>query len=648
MKSSRSTTRATWLAPALLFGLALALRLYHLTYHSLWFDEVMSTVWAAKPVGQIWRVGLALVEDKHPPLYYLMLHGWSGLFGGSDIAVRTLGAILGAFAVLPAHGIGLRLGGRVAAVMGALFVALNPFLIWYSQEARMFMPATTFALIGLYGIVRLADDAGSGRAGLLWAAACIVFGFTAALYTYLFSAFLLPVAFVWLIIIAWRTRGNAGFARISLTGLFAPGLVGLLFLPLARSAWLVSGAESEPGKAFSGMLPPLLALMQVYTLGWPDWPQGVKQFLTGIAMILALAGLFLAPEPEPDEPLYPATRPVGGLLLAVWLALPVLAGGFLLSRDRTVFAETRYFIFIVPALCLSWGRAAGWLLTQRRAVALVAVALALTVNVVALPYLWSPENRKEAWREAAAFVESHAGPNDAILIQADYVHPAFERYFRGAQPVFYPFTDPLSSGEQIEAPLEGLAEFDAVWLVQSHADELDPHGLVTHWFAARDPLITEVFPPGIAIRGYLQNDNPDSVPQGLQSGGEAADAGVRLLGCAFQPVRLSATDDLFHPPSNWIHVRTYWTPTGSAAQLPHLPVAQLLDDSGQVWGQSLERVGNSFERNPAADWAAGEIVRADFEVNLNPATPPGVYRLSVNLRNDANETLPCGNVEITK
>ena len=32
---------------------ALAARFYHLTYHSLWFDEVMSTFWAAKPAGEI-------------------------------------------------------------------------------------------------------------------------------------------------------------------------------------------------------------------------------------------------------------------------------------------------------------------------------------------------------------------------------------------------------------------------------------------------------------------------------------------------------------------------------------------------------------------------------------------------------------------
>jgi 4-amino-4-deoxy-L-arabinose transferase-like glycosyltransferase len=639
--------RAGWLAPALLFGLALALRLYNLSYHSLWFDEVMSTVWAAKPAKEIWRVGLALVEDKHPPLYYLLLHGWSGVFGGSDAAVRWLGAILGAFAVIPAHAMGLRLGNRQSAALGALFVALNPFLIWYSQEARMFMPATTFALIGLYGILRLGDRGEGLRvrrrgAGVLWAGLCIVVGFTAALYTYLFSAFLLPVAAVWLVIMAWQARGDRGITRIGLPGFLALGAVVLIFVPLARSAWLVSGSESAPGRAFSGMMASAWSLMTVYALGWPSWPAAIMQLLTASFLALTLAGLLPYPRVRP----FTVTQPVGGLLLAMWLGLPLLVGGLLLARDRTVFTETRYFIFIVPALCLSWGRALGWVLARSRIGGALLLALAVAVTVAALPYLWTPENRKEAWREAAAFVEAHAGPNDAVLIQADYVHPAFERYFRGSQPVFHPFTDRLADAAQVEAPLQGLGGFDGVWLVESHHEDLDPEGLVAGWLSARAPIITEVFPPGIAVRGYLQQYQPDAVPAGLTGGGEAPGFGLKLLGCDVKPSRLNATDDLLHPPSNWIHVTTYWTAGASPAR-DIAPEVRLLDRAGQVWGLSLGRAGSSFERHPPTMWKPGQIVRADFDVNVNPITPAGVYRLGVSASGDTGPPLPCGEAEIT-
>jgi len=49
------------------------------------------------------------------------------------------------------------------------------------------------------------------------------------------------------------------------------------------------------------------------------------------------------------------------VLLALWLGLPVVMAGLLLVRDRTMFAETRYFILLAPALCLAWGRALAWL-----------------------------------------------------------------------------------------------------------------------------------------------------------------------------------------------------------------------------------------------------------------------------------------------
>ena len=199
-----------------------------------------------------------------------------------------------------------------------------------------------------------------------------------------------------------------------------------------------------------------------------------------------------------------------GLFLAVWLVIPIFLGGLLLARDRTVFAETRYFIFLAPALCLAWGRALAWAVgpqvaRRQRAAGIVLTALVLGITLAALPMNWSPLNRREAWREAAAFVQAHAGRNDAVLIQADYVHPAFERYFGGTQPIFYPFTDRLTEPAQVDGPLAGLEGFSTVWLVQSHHQELDPDNLVAGWFGARYPLVTEVFPAGIAVRGFAQH-----------------------------------------------------------------------------------------------------------------------------------------------
>src|SRR5262245_30799192 len=63
----------------------------------LWLDEALSVNISALPVGDLLE---ALEHDGHPPLYYLLLHGWMSVFGEGDTAVRALSGIFGV-ATLP-------------------------------------------------------------------------------------------------------------------------------------------------------------------------------------------------------------------------------------------------------------------------------------------------------------------------------------------------------------------------------------------------------------------------------------------------------------------------------------------------------------------------------------------------------------------
>jgi mannosyltransferase len=629
-----------WLAQPLpwIFLLALAVRLFNLTYHSLWYDEVVSTFWAAKPFEEIWKVGLALTQDKHPPLYYSLLRAWSGVFGGSDFAVRSLGAIIGALAVFPIYGIGRRLGGELAGLLAALLLALNPFLVWYSQEARMFMPATTFALAGLYGLLRLTEGPS------LKSFAITVLGFTAALYSYLYSAFALPVAGIWLLVAWWLRRDRAERSRAARgfwTGVGALAASGVLFVPVALAAWRVSGAEAVPGKAYTGMWPALANLLRVYTLGWPKWGSSITWPMTAVAGVLVVIGC-IAPGSKDEE----RSRRWGGLLLLVWFATVVVVGGYLLSRDGRVFAETRYQIGLAPAICLALGRALAWLWTQRRQVGAVSAVVVLSVTLVALPFDWSAQNRREDWRDAAAFIAANGGgPDAAVVIDADYVHIAYDRYMQGQEKVFFPFTDKLTDPALVDPPLAGLAPFDIVWVVQSHNQGLDPQNMLLGWFAARFPMITEVFPTGIAIHGYLQHYRMQQLPADLPAQTPAVLGPLRVLGCSLTPTTLSAQDAVLHPPSSWIHAVTYWG-AGATPTVNLNPRLRLIDNVGQVWGESLARNNDAFHVWPTKRWIPAEIVRGDHDINLNPKTPPGQYRVIVELPGIGGQ-YSCGNVTVT-
>ena len=99
----------------------------------------------------------------------------------------------------------------------------------------------------------------------------------------------------------------------------------------------------------------------------------------------------------------------------------------------------------------------------------------------------------------------------------------------------------------------------------------------------------------------------------------------------------AATDELFHPPSGWIHVALYWT-TNQPITIDATPYIHLVGPEG-IWGANLERSSDTLKFYPPSQWFANDtgdslrpIIRHDVDVNMNPLTPTGTYQLLVGLQ----------------
>lgn len=114
--------------------LALVLRLPGFT-ESLWNDEVWSTRIKLRSVVELARI---LVTDIHPPFYRLVMFGWIRLFGESEISVRMLPLVCGLLTIVLTAHLAVTYGGRRAAPVAALVLAISPVHIWYSQEAQQY------------------------------------------------------------------------------------------------------------------------------------------------------------------------------------------------------------------------------------------------------------------------------------------------------------------------------------------------------------------------------------------------------------------------------------------------------------------------------------------------------------------------------
>src|SRR5262249_1414817 len=138
-------SRAFW-AVAGLTLLAAALRFATLGVQSYHHDEIVTAV---RVLGGDFGDAMNAVgySESAPPLYYALAWVWAQLFGTGELGLRSLSALAGVATIPVAYLIGEQLRSRRTGLVAAALVAVNPMLLWYSQEAR------AYALFGLLSAV---------------------------------------------------------------------------------------------------------------------------------------------------------------------------------------------------------------------------------------------------------------------------------------------------------------------------------------------------------------------------------------------------------------------------------------------------------------------------------------------------------------
>lgn len=269
-------SRAFWALAGLTLGAA-ALRFATLGVQSYHHDEVVtaSRVLRGDFAHAMEAVGFS---ESAPPLYYALAWLWTQLTGTGEAGLRSLSALAGVATVPVAYLLGLELRDRRAGIAAAALVAVNPMLLWYSQEARDYsLLVLLTALASLYFLRALS---GARRDLVLWG------GFSAlALATHYFAIFPIALEAAWLL----RRHG-----RRALVGLWIPVVAGLALTPL---------------------------LAHQMSLGHAEWignrSLGHRLWETGVAFVVGETGEVIAR----PETVLPAVVP----LLAVFAALGLLA-----------------------------------------------------------------------------------------------------------------------------------------------------------------------------------------------------------------------------------------------------------------------------------------------------------------------------------
>lgn len=149
-----------WLLAVLCAGLLA--RLLHIERQPFWLDEALTFQRIHLGTGGLIADSYA---NRHMPSYFLLLQLISQLDPASAI-LRIPSALFGALSVGMVFIIARRIGGRSAAIVAGLLMALSPLQVQYGQEARSYTLVTLLITIALWGLVRLAQNPARASLGI--------------------------------------------------------------------------------------------------------------------------------------------------------------------------------------------------------------------------------------------------------------------------------------------------------------------------------------------------------------------------------------------------------------------------------------------------------------------------------------------------
>ncbi len=382
--AARSIPVEIW-ALGTLIVLAAAIRIVTIDNQSFWMDEALTAYEARLPFGAMANT-VAHVETT-PPLYFVLIWVWGHVLGTSEVALRSLSTLAGIALVPIAYLCARELHSRRAGLVAGALVTVNPFLIWYSQEARAYMLLAALSGASFLWFNRARRD--PSRRHLIWWAAFSA----AALMTHFFAGFLVAPEAVWLL---WISRRRIVVIAVAGVAAVQVAMLPFAFLDTGHGVGWIA-AISRVNRVSSTLEWGVSILYRRVTVA--DRLGVLAVGIAVIALLLALAGDGRARQAAKVGAV------IAGAVILIPLALGFLGQDYFLARNL-IPAFIPLISVVAVACTLRRARALGGAL----AIGLIVVFSAAAVRVQTKPYLERPN-----WR-AVATALGPAGAPRAILV----------------------------------------------------------------------------------------------------------------------------------------------------------------------------------------------------------------------------------------
>lgn len=375
---------SAWVDYLLVAAAAACLSFFRIAHQSIWNDESISLKFAKWPLAQIWEY--VPKYDLHPPLYYSVLHLWTGLVGNSELAARGLSALLFILSSLLFFYLSWQLfRKRSSAYLTTLLFITNPFAVLYAQEVRSYSLLIFMLLANMLAFTRifhLAD--GRKRNYALYFVSSLIL-----IYTNILSLFALAAQAA---LVAYRRDWR-------IAKLFG-ALYGVLFLLYIPALRIISNANEFDYSYYNperfGVLLKTVVVFSGFIGGrinvlngkWHDY--GLLGLSLAVYAVIALVLIKKRKE---------ANRPLLGYFLIAF-AINMAA-----AHIKFPVPDPKYFYIIFPAFILLTASALVLIDNRRARTALISAVLLLNATFL-YNYYFVEKYEKENWKSVVAMIES--------------------------------------------------------------------------------------------------------------------------------------------------------------------------------------------------------------------------------------------------
>jgi 4-amino-4-deoxy-L-arabinose transferase-like glycosyltransferase len=478
--------------------IGLTLRLYHLGFNDLWYDEALT--------AHIVIDNENISADNQAPLYSLLTSVLLLAFQKSEFLFRFPAMLFGLLSILGIYKLVSLLFDKHVGLISAVLLSFSPMHIWYSQEARGGSLAVFFSICSVYFFISLLKK---NNKIYFW-----IF-FISSTVLGLYSSYFIILLIIPELIILFLERKRSLVPKV----IVCWGISLLFFLP-----WILINIQYIAGVFVAGNfwidkinLRSLICTWDVFNLGYNSY--NLSYTLGRIITFFLIGFCFIHDRKKINS----------ALTIFSLFFIPILTA-FLISQWRPIYLVRKMMIFLPFYLSIV---GYGIFLFQSKIIRVFLIALFVAFYIPSIENYYknyAPTSIatstgyggtyiKKPFKPIVNYIKNNLRKSDAIGFSSMSVNCSVP-YYWGEENIFYffyiPFSQDVYTLERVIEPQKSwnktiinlseeflLPSHDRAWVISSSWDrkgELDPESLaVKNWFEQRYPKIQERNFDGVVV-----------------------------------------------------------------------------------------------------------------------------------------------------